>query len=138
MKDADHAEYNPKAANPLLVLVSCAVANRPDGAPRLYGKLKIAISPDSLAYKIYQKSEIQEPFNCNYELNPSFRGQLESHGLKVSGVSADGSTRIIELPDHCFFIATGFLPQLSSEANKPHPLIVAYLKAALEPKGTSI
>jgi CTP synthase (UTP-ammonia lyase) len=114
------------------VLVSCPVDNRPDGAPRLFGKLKIAIIPDSLAYKIYKNTETQEPFNCNYELNPTFRGQLESHGLKVSGVSADGGVRIIELLDNRFFIATGFVPQLSSEVNKPHPLIVAYLKAALE------
>ena len=138
MKDADHTEYNPNASTPLLVLVSCAVDNRPDGAPRLYGKLKITVNPDSLAYKIYQNTEIQEPFNCHYELNPSCREQLESHGLKIGGVSANGGTRIIELTNHHFFMGTGFVPQLSSEVNKPHPLIVAYLKAALETeKGTS-
>jgi CTP synthase (UTP-ammonia lyase) len=64
-------------------------------------------------------------------LNPDYRGKLEAAGMKVSGVSADGGARIIELPDHHFFIGTGFVPQLSSEENKPHPLVVAYLKAAL-------
>ncbi|MFH1032113.1 MAG: hypothetical protein V1767_06095 [Chloroflexota bacterium] len=114
----------------MLTLVACPIENRPEGAPRLCGKLKIKVSPDSLAFRIYQRTEIDEAFNCNYELNPVYRKKLEASGLKVSGVSADGGARIIELLDHRFFIATGFLPQLSSEPTKPHPLIIAYIKAA--------
>jgi CTP synthase len=116
----------------LLVLASCPVDNRPEGATRLWGKLKIKVSPGSLAYRIYRKREVNEAFNCNYELNPDFRGKLEATGLKVSGVSEDGGARIIELPDHHFFMATGFVPQFTSEAARPHPLIVAYLEAALK------
>jgi CTP synthase len=115
----------------LLVLASCPVDNRPEGATRLWGKLKIRVSPGSLAYRIYKKPEVAEAFNCNYELNPDFRGRLEATGLKVSGVSEDGGARIIELPDHRFFMATGFVPQFTSEKTRPHPLIVAYLKAAI-------
>jgi CTP synthase len=65
-------------------------------------------------------------------MNPVYRQKLETAGLTVSGVSQDGGVRIIELPDHKFFIGTGFVPQYSSEEGHPHPLIVAYLKAALE------
>ena len=83
-----------------------------------------------MAFRIYKKTEVSEPFNCNYELNPKYREKMESAGLKVSGVSEDDGARIVELPGRDFFIATGFLPQLASEANKPHPLIVAYLEAA--------
>lgn len=114
------------------MLASCPVDNRPEGATRLWGKLKIKVSPGSLAYRIYRKPEVNEAFNCNYELNPDFRGKLEATGLKVSGVSEDGGARIIELPDHHFFMATGFVPQFTSEAARPHPLIVAYLEAALK------
>jgi CTP synthase (UTP-ammonia lyase) len=57
---------------------------------------------------------------------------MEQGGVRVSGVSTDGGVRIIELPDHPFFLATGFLPQLSSTAGKPHPLLVAYLRAAMQ------
>jgi CTP synthase len=114
------------------VLASCPVENRPAGAPRLSGQLKITIERDTLAYRIYKKTSISEPFNCNYELNPAYREKIESAGLKVSGVSVDGGARIVELPGRRFFIATGFLPQLNSEENRPHPLIVAYLQAAAE------
>ena len=114
------------------MLVSCPVDNRPNNAPRLWGKLKIKLSPDSLAHCIYQKNEIAEPFNCNYELNPAFREKLEEAGMKVSGETNDGGARIIELPDHPFYVGTGFLPQLASEDNKPHPMIVAFLQAAVK------
>ena len=104
--------------------------NRPEGATRLWGKLKIKIDPSSLAFQIYCKTEIEEAFNCNYELNPDFRGKLEAHGLRVSGISENGGARIIELPNRRFFLGTGFVPQFTSEKERPHPLVVAYLKAA--------
>jgi CTP synthase (UTP-ammonia lyase) len=37
---------------------------------------------------------------------------------------------IVEMPGLRFFLATGFVLQLVSEERKPHPLVVAYLKAA--------
>jgi len=116
------------------VLVSCPVDNRPDGAPRLYGRLKIRVNTSSLAFRIYKQTEIKEAFNCNYEMNPDFKNIMEAKGLKISGVSEDGGARIIELPGHPFFIAAGFVPQSSSEPAHPHPLIVAYLEAALQYK----
>ncbi len=122
-------EEDPDTATPLLILAACPVDSRSQGTPRLWGELKINISPDSLAFRIYRSSKIEETFTCNYELNPVYRGALEINGLKVSGVSDDGGVRIIELPNHRFFLATGFVPQLSSEENRPHPLIVAYLEA---------
>jgi len=67
-------------------------------------------------------------------LNPTYKSILEAKGLKISGTGKDGGARIIELPRHPFFIATGFMPQSSSEINKPHPLIVAYLQAAVQYK----
>jgi CTP synthase len=138
MSEAGHPEEDPDTAIPLLVLASCQVDARPDGAPRLWGKLNIRISSDTLAYRIYQRSNMEEAFNCNYELNPQYREKLETAGLRVSGVSETsaaghtGGARIIELPDNPFFIATGFLPQISSTEDQPHPLFVAYLEAALK------
>jgi CTP synthase (UTP-ammonia lyase) len=116
---------------PLLVLAACPVENRPAGAPRLWGKLDIKVTPGSLAERIYGKTEVAETFTCSYELNPDYRGRLERAGLMVSGVSRDGGARIVELPGRPFFIGTGFLPQQSSGPGRPHPLITAFLEAAL-------
>ncbi len=129
--DAGDIEYDPNTLKPVITLVSCPVIERPEGAPMLWGKLKIKLTPESLAFRIYEQSEIEEEFNCNYELNPDFQKPLKLAGLVVTGVGKNGEARIVELPDHHFFIATAFQPQLSSELDSPHPLIIAYLEAIL-------
>ncbi len=72
-----------------------------------------------------------EQFYCNYGLNPKFRHKFNSGQIKITGVDLDGEVRIVELGDHPFYVATLFLPQICSRAEKAHPLIVDYLKAAL-------
>ncbi len=96
------------------------------------GKLEIKIFPGSAAHRIYKATKVDEEFHCNYELNPVYRPQIEASGMKFGGESPDGGARIMELPGHPFFMGTGFMPQSLSEPGKPHPLIVAYLKAALD------
>ena len=86
------------------------------------------MSPDSLAFRIYQQSEIEEAFNCNYELNPAFQGAFEGGDLHVPGVGENEEARIIELINHPFFLATAFQPQFKSESGRPHPIITAFLE----------
>jgi CTP synthase (UTP-ammonia lyase) len=47
----------------------------------------------------------------------------------VSGLGEDGEIRIVELPDHPFFLATLFLPQARSTSATPHPLLRGYAAA---------
>jgi len=117
---------------PLLVLAYCPIDANTVGGTRLAGSMKISLIPNTMAHKIYGKRSIREAFNCNYELNPEYRGELEAHGLVVSGLSDTGRARIIELPDKRFFVATGFLPQLNLKPDKPHPLFTAFLQNTLE------
>jgi CTP synthase (UTP-ammonia lyase) len=133
-QDVGHQEYDPDIVNPLFILASCPVESRPEGAPRLWGNLKIKITAASLAYRIYRQDEIEEPYSCNFELNSEYQGVLEKSGAKISGVTENGGTSIIELPDHAFYIVTGYQPQLSSEGSNPHPLILAYLEAVITHK----
>ncbi|MEO5617108.1 MAG: hypothetical protein ABIS67_05010, partial [Candidatus Eisenbacteria bacterium] len=39
---------------------------------------------------------------------------------------------IIELPDHPWFLAVQFHPELKSRPHEPHPLFVDFVRAALE------
>jgi CTP synthase (UTP-ammonia lyase) len=131
MPQAGHLEEDPDTGYPLLVLSSCPVDNRPAGAPRLWGGLTIDILPGTLASRIYARTDVEEAFNCNYELNPEYQGILEKAGMKISGVSSNGIARIVELAENKFYVGTGFIPQISSTPERPHPLIAAFLKAAL-------
>ena len=91
----------------------------------------IQITPGSCAHQAYGLREVTEQFHCNYGLNPQFREKVGKGQLKITGVDLDGEVRIVELRDHPFCVATLFLPQVSSKPDRPHPLIVAYLRAAL-------
>jgi CTP synthase (UTP-ammonia lyase) len=88
------------------------------------------MTPGTLAHRAYGKEEVVEQLHCNYGLNPIYREQIGKRELKITGVDADGEVRIVELSHHRFFLATLFVPQLSSTRDMPHPLIGAFLKAA--------
>jgi CTP synthase (UTP-ammonia lyase) len=91
----------------------------------------IKITPGSRADRAYGLREVIEPFHCNYGLNPQFRKKVGTGKLKITGVDLEGEARIVELSDHPYYVATLFLPQISSRSDRPHPLVVAYLRAAL-------
>lgn len=92
----------------------------------------IQIAPGSLAHMAYGTREARESYHCNFGLNPTFRERILGASMVATGRGADGEIRIVELRGHPFFVATLFLPQLTSRPGVPHPLVVAYLKAALD------
>jgi len=122
IKDAEHEESAPSAQTLLVSRLSGS----------LVGKTQtIKILPGSLLHRAYGREEVTEQFACNYGLNPQFRDQIAKGQLKVTGVDLDGEVRAVEVFDHPFYVATLFLPQIFSKPESPHPLIVAYLKAAV-------
>ena len=90
---------------------------------------RVVLVPRTRAARLYGVSEAVEPYYCNYGVNPDYRLQFEACGLRVSGVGSEGEIRIVELPEHPFFVATLFLPQARSTAATPHPLLVGYAAA---------
>jgi len=90
---------------------------------------RIVLVPRTLAARLYGSTDATEDYYCNYGVNPDYRLGLEAHGLRVSGVGGEGEIRIVELPEHPFFVATLFLPQARSTAANPHPLLVGYAAA---------
>ena len=85
----------------------------------------------SQSFQAYGSEEVSEKFSCNYGLNPKFQHVIKMKGLKITGFDLEGEVRIVELTDHPFYVATLFLPQFSSKPDTPHPLILAFLRAAL-------
>jgi CTP synthase (UTP-ammonia lyase) len=84
-----------------------------------------------LTFQIYKKKKADEQFHCNYGLNEKYRNAMANGALKVVGVDTNTEARIVELSNHRFFIATLFLPQLSPTPELIHPLIPAFISAAL-------
>ena len=79
----------------------------------------------------YGMGEAKEQYYCNFGLNPELQALIDDGGLRVVGVDQNGEARILELAEHAFYVATLFVPQLTSTEEQPHPLIAAYLRAAL-------
>ena len=109
----------------------CAVPNRAKDAPKLSGPIgEIKLRPGSYLASYYGKDVVEEEFFCNYEVNPEFEWCSLEAGFPVVARGAGGEIRAIESPVHRFFLATLFQPQLSSKPGKPHPVVIAFLKAA--------
>lgn len=89
----------------------------------------MVLVPRTRAARLYGVAEATEGYYCNYGVNPDYRLQFEACGLRVSGVGDEGEIRIVELPEHPFFIATLFLPQAGSTPGRPHPLLKGYAAA---------
>jgi len=89
----------------------------------------VVLVPRTRAARLYGSTDATEDYYCNYGVNHDYRLRLEAHGLRVSGVGGEGEIRIVEIPDHPFFVATLFLPQARSTAARPHPLLVGYAAA---------
>jgi CTP synthase (UTP-ammonia lyase) len=121
IQDAEHEESAPEASRLVISKLTCSLVGTTQ---------TIMLLPGTLTHQAYGKTAVTEQFACNYGLNPAYREQISHAGLKVVGIDAAGEVRLIELAAHRFFIATLFLPQLSSSPAMPHPLIVAYLQAA--------
>jgi CTP synthase (UTP-ammonia lyase) len=123
IRDAEHEETAPQASHLLISRLACSLADKT-------GIVKIV--PGTLADRLYGKEEVTEQFRCSYGLNPEYREIINRGELRIAGFDPEGEARIVELSRHHFFLATLFLPQLSSTPILPHPLIIGYMRAALE------
>lgn len=120
--DAEHEESSPAATTLFISRLACSLVGKAQ---------RILIAPNSIAHRAYGGSEVLEQFFCNYGLNPTFRDEVKKGRLNITGVDPEGEVRIVELSDHPFYVATLFLPQVTSSPGTPHPLIVSYLEAAV-------
>lgn len=83
--------------------------------------------------EIYGAQEISERHRHRYEVNMTYRKQLEDAGLVFSGLSPDGALpEIVELKDHPWFVGVQFHPELKSKPFDPHPLFASFIKAAVD------
>jgi CTP synthase (UTP-ammonia lyase) len=120
--DAEHEESSPNAPTLLINRLTCSLVGQTQ---------MIKLVPGTLSFQAYGGIDPIEAFRCNYGLNKDYLNLIVGAKLKVAGLDPDGEVRIIELTDRHFFMATLFLPQLSSSVEKPNPLIFAYLKAIM-------
>ena len=119
--DAHHAEYDPDASSLFITPLSCSLGGQ---------TMTVQIRGNTLAAKAYGRATATERYYCDFGLNPDHVKTIVEAGLTVSGTDQDGEPRVIELPSHPFFMGTLFVPQASSTPAAPHPVLVAFVRAA--------
>jgi CTP synthase len=78
-------------------------------------------------------TEISERHRHRYEVNTRYKGRLEQHGMRFSGMSPDGLLpEMIEYEDHPWFVGVQFHPELKSRPFDPHPLFASFVGAAVD------
>ncbi|MGC2050599.1 MAG: CTP synthase, partial [Methylovirgula sp.] len=82
---------------------------------------------------IYNTTEISERHRHRYEVNMTYREQLEDKGLIFAGLSPDGLLpETVELAGHPWFIGVQYHPELKSRPFDPHPLFASFIAAAVD------
>jgi CTP synthase len=131
MTDAHSAELAPQTTHPVIDLMPDQVGVTAKGGTMRLGSYPCHLKEGSLAASVYGTLEINERHRHRYEFNNDYREELTAAGLVLSGLSPDGHlVEMIELPDHPWFVAGQFHPELKSRPNKAHPLFREFVGAA--------
>ncbi|MDA0779567.1 MAG: CTP synthase [Bacteroidetes bacterium] len=130
IKDANSIEMEAQTLNPVISLMDEQKEVENKGGTMRLGAWDCALSPGSRAQKIYQKDAISERHRHRYELNNTYLEQLNSHGLKATGVNPEtGLAEIVEIDSHPWFIGVQYHPEYKSTVLTPHPLFLAFVQA---------
>ena len=122
VRDAQHAEYDPYASRLFLTQLACSLAGR---------EMRLTFTAGSRVASIYGAEAATEEYYCNFGVNPEYLPLLGRGPLRITGADAEGEARVIELPGHPFFLGTLFVPQTRSAPDRPHPLVSAFVEAAV-------
>lgn len=149
VKDANSEEFDKQARGKnrnVVYIMNDQVGKENTGGTMRLGTYKCIIEKGTLAAKTFdekiQKDKkqdkniagyVEERHRHRYEVNQSFRKEIEAGGLKISGTSPDG--KLVELIenqkniDHPFFLATQSHPEFLSRPWSPHPMFLEFVKA---------
>lgn len=138
LPDATTAEINKNAQH-------CVIDFMPEQRQRMAagdygGTMRLGAYPcklrsGTIAQEAYGAEEVRERHRHRYEVNPAYVMKLTEAGLKFSGISPDH--RLMEIAElskdeHPFMLGTQFHPEFLSRPLSPHPLFVAFVRAARE------
>jgi len=123
MVTAQHGENTPAAEDLLIVPLACSLAGH---------EAAVRVEADSLAGRVLGTTRTVERYVCAYGLNPGRLDALRAGGMRFTGFDDEGEARVAELPEHPFFLATLFQPELAGDGTRPHPLIRAFASQVRE------
>jgi CTP synthase len=134
MKGANSTEMDEKTPYPVIDILPEQKTVKEKGGTMRLGKYECIVKKGTKAHEAYGSEKISERHRHRFEVNPEYVDKLEAAGLLMCGRSPDG--KIVEMVEwkDSFGVSTQAHPELKSRLERPAPLFVALLKAALEKK----
>ena len=131
--NANSTEFDKNTPHPVIDLMESQRAIKRKGGTMRLGAYSCDLYQNTKAAKEYKKKRISERHRHRWEVNNRYRNRLEKHGLIFSGINKElNLVEIIENPNHPWFIASQFHPELKSRLNKAHPLFRGFIGAAVK------
>ena len=132
LERADSTEFDEVTPYPVIDIMPEQIGIEDKGGTMRLGAYDCKITSGSMMESLYKKSQISERHRHRFEFNNRFKEQIVEKGFSVCGSSPDDSlVEAMELQGHPFMIGVQFHPEFKSRPNRPHPLFVGLLKAAL-------
>ncbi|MGA8987665.1 CTP synthase [Aeromicrobium sp.] len=135
---ASSSEFDPNTRHPVIATMDeqlTIVEGEGDlGGTMRLGLYPAQLKPGSIVAEAYGADKVEERHRHRYEVNNSYRAQLEAAGLVFSGTSPDANlVEFVELPRdvHPYYVATQAHPELRSRPTRSHPLFSGLVGAAL-------
>lgn len=133
LEGADSTEMNEKTEFPVIDLMEEQKGiTEKGGTMRLGAYLCRILDKTSNLFKAYGQTEINERHRHRYEFNNHYLDDFKKAGMKPVGINPDTNlVEVVEIPDHKWFVGVQYHPEYSSTVLSPHPLFVAFVKAAM-------
>jgi CTP synthase len=130
-EDVNSSEFDRSTANPVIDLMPDQQGITDKGGTMRLGLYPCNLQPGTIARKAYAKDSVEERHRHRFEFNNNYRQLFSERGMVFSGISPDGRlVEIAELTNHPFMLGTQFHPEFLSRPTRPHPLFVAFMRAA--------
>lgn len=132
LKDANSTEMDEQTQYPVIDLMESQKDITDKGGTMRLGAWDCELINGSIVQQVYGSNAIKERHRHRYEFNNAFKTQIEDAGMKATGFNPEtGLVEIVEIPSHSWFVGVQYHPEYKSTVANPHPLFVAFVKAAL-------
>ena len=133
MADANSGEFDPDSRHKVIDFLPDQSDETDKGGTLRLGAYPCRVVPGTQMHRVYGKPDISERHRHRYEFNNDFREALSKAGLTISGTSPDNYiVETVELEGNDFYIGVQYHPEFKSRPNKPHPLFLGLVEAALK------
>ncbi len=132
-KGAHTTEVDPDSLYPVVDMLEEQRNTKDKGGTMRLGGHEVRLVPGTKMYDLYGVEVVRERFRHRYHLIERYIKKMNEKGLVPSAYDSTGKIiNAVELTNHPFWIGVQFHPEFRSRPDRPHPLYLGLIKAAIE------